>query len=284
MNYNTSKLLTSIRNTASVPNDDARFSDDILLMFADEEIGQTIQPLVIYTHEEYFVKDKTVEVDSNGEVQIPQDAYMAKLRDVRGVEGDVEIDIPKLELSDVNKTYGFYIQGRTIKVSSLSNISSLKLYYYARHNNLAPVVESTPVSSKNTNLNTITVGNVFEGLSAGTYVDAIDSITGEVKVSSVFVSSVAGNVLTIDSVDSISLGDTICLANKTSILNLPEPLISLLVQSVANRVYEDIGDTEAYNLGMSKYNNRVKQILKVLEQRVVSKAPVVVRRRTRRGY
>jgi len=278
---NTNKLLNSIRITASIPNDDSRFSDEILLTYATEEIASTIMPLVISTQEEYFIQTEDI-VPVNDQVSIPKYAYMSKLRDVKGINGSTERDLAKFQIDEVNKRNGFWVEGRKIKLTPDLDLDSLRVSYYAKHNDLVVLQDTAPISSVNSDLNQVAVSVVPSTITAGSYVDIVDEDSGEVIKRRVFVSNIASSTITLSDVEDVEVGNYLVPNGETSILNLPDAVASLLTQAVANRVYEDIGDSTAYQMGMNKYNARANQALKILETRIRSKPPIMVRQRIRR--
>ena len=168
-------LVDSVRRRCSIPKSDSMFDDTDILEFANQELLDTIIPLVKSNSEEYLLWSTEVDLVPNvSKYTIPERAIGSQLRDISYVDtGGQEHEMTRIMRDNrysgqmsysSSKLYQFYVEGDGIVlVPSLSeNVTGkLKFVYIIRPNKL---VESDRVS-KVTAINEgfVQVANISNG-------------------------------------------------------------------------------------------------------------------------
>jgi hypothetical protein len=257
----------------------------------DEEIQSKLVPLVLKNMEEYYVTDFPYNITMGvNTYSIPTRAIAGKLRDVQIISStDPESIVPLDRLDITNlfsstsssyrvqiKKLGFYIKGNNIIMypgpTTTQNI--LNLEYYIRPNLCVDPSVCAQITGFSTGANTITVSGLPSNITTSTLVDTVKTISGfECTGIDQPISSIATNVLTMTNPipTNLSIGDYVCQAKQTCVVQVPEELLPLLSQYVVVRVLSSQGDLQAYQLAVQELTKLEENAQMLIAPRVDGK-------------
>lgn len=166
-------LIADVKDRASIPADDERITDEIILKVLNQVLDEHIYPDLLKISEEFNVVKKLVNLAASdgtaafpGQViPLPRRAYGRVLREVKYYDGSDNLyNIPYISLQDEDRflkgisygaiPIGFYFIGDAIKLIgpniNLLNVGKLVLHYVIEPNTLvntstkyAPVLDAT---------------------------------------------------------------------------------------------------------------------------------------------
>ena len=173
--YTSQTLVDAVRRRCSLPKADSMFSDQDILDFANDELMESILPMIKSSHEEYFVwSENEALVESQAEYSIPERAIGNGLRDLSyldlngneyemsRISRDTRYDRFSVRVGDIPLIY--YVENSHITLVSGSNVRAngyLKKTYLLRPNNLVLPTRVSKISASTENsvlISTITNG------------------------------------------------------------------------------------------------------------------------------
>src|SRR5579864_1579190 len=82
LTWTVDEALASIKSRADLLDTDQRFSDDVLLMLLNEELGSWLVPIIAEQRAEFFVvtQDTLLDGESTRHINIPGDAVGGRVR------------------------------------------------------------------------------------------------------------------------------------------------------------------------------------------------------------
>lgn len=287
----TSALITSIQRRAAVPNAQVTFSSADFYALMDEEIESKLVPLVLSTLEEYYVADFPYNITNGvGSYAIPTRAIAGKLRDVQVISSTDPDSITPLERLDITdlfsstsssyrvliKKSGFYLKADNVVMyptpTTTQNIINLE--HYRRPNTCVDPSTCAVITAINLVANTITVSSLPSNITTATPVDLVkvNSGFGCTAIDQV-ITNIAGNILTFSAplLSSVSVGDYVCQATQTCVVQVPQELLPLLSQYVVVRVLSAQGDLQAYQQAITELGSIEKNALMMITPRVDGK-------------
>lgn len=309
--YYTSKdLINSIKSRIMFPISQSTFTEQDILNFATEEMNMAIIPLVLQSHEDYYLYSEDIPIiDGVFKYDIPYRAIGNKLREVCLVDSADNVkELTRIGVGDIgqyknsyNTNYtnlkNFYIQNNQICfiANSLSNISGyvLRVFYYLRPNSLVLNEKVSNVISIDTNTPGLAIIKVdaipdeFKVKNLDNSYKKFDFIkyTSPHKLLSYDVSVVdidqVNSTITFNAVDvpeDLEMNDVIALATETDIPQIPSDMHVLLAQRTATRILEAIGDTEGLQNANAKLAE-LEQKANVLINNRVDDAPKIINNR-----
>lgn len=178
----TSDLVITTRRRASIPAEETAFSDQDVIDILNEEMQSYIMPIVIRLHEDFYLYDDQVSIESNKtKYKIPYRATGNKLYDVQyqDAQGNkYEMSRTTVgarpEYSDYYKYRDhlkFYAKGDSIVIldDNPRATDSLVFTYYLSPNELVKDVNGAKITA---------IGNEFETVTISSYADLpTDTIT-----------------------------------------------------------------------------------------------------------
>lgn len=291
MPYLTSDLVASVKRRANVPTSQITFSLPDFYALADEEIRSKLMPLVLKNMQEFYVRTYDYPLTSNqARYLIPTRAIASGLRDVQIVNSANDESRTPLERLSPEDLYtsissssfrvtiqknGFYLEGNTVvvypKPKTTSNL--LRLSYYCRPNQLVDVSACGLITAINTATNQITLVAIPTTFSISTPMDFVKANPGfECSAIDQFPTALAGNVLTFASLPvDVSVGDYVCLAGQTCVVQVPVELQPLLFQYVVVRLLESNGDSTGLREAMSELAKLEENAQLLIAPRVAGK-------------
>lgn len=279
--YDTSALLTDLKERGSLPDEDMRFSDALLLSAATLEMREGIAPLLTSSRLDHLVYAYTVVVASGRtSYRMPPKAVGGALRDVvfYGADGNpcplVLLSSDEVRIignpATLGTPTGYYLRNYDVVLVPVSNVTgTLSLPYYARPNRLVLDGASTVAGARAIACSTAAYNSVAGSL-ALTVLDADPptvingGVAGAqalevVRATSGFetlltvtqgqttIAEVAPNtwLYTLTGVTAdpgVVAGDYICLPGEAPVPQLPVELFGLLAVRGARRALKAVGD------------------------------------------
>lgn len=272
----TTKLLTSIKRKAYIPDGQVTFSDADILEIADEEIQSILLPEIISVREEYFTysEDFTYAASLN----IPYRAIGMQVRDVHIVCNDTIIsDFPMLEIERLanSNIEGFYLKNNNI-IINLANTTdkTVRIYYPIRPSKLVPVAEAGQITAINGSV--LTCSSVPSDWTTET-LDLIKQDGGHECLAIDLTGTASGSDITLTTTppSSLRVGDWIALQGESPLIQLPKDYFGVLAQGVAASLMEIRGEAGAA-MAVAKYKALRESALKLLTPRVQGQERIIV--------
>ena len=251
-------LLTSIKNGASIPANQIRFSDTMLLGFADEFTRGTIVPELIRLKSEILTVRETVTVTGSQRYLIPARAVGRTLRAVFW-DGESLRPLDYLQWRDesgdplmVGFEGNYFLPYPT---PASTSTGKLEIAYYCKPSALVKTSSAGKITSINSGSNLIQVASVPSSIVTGVSVDLIRGQGGNDILLRDAVATVSGTNITLSTAlpTDLALNDYVCLAGYSPVVNMPEELASLLSKAVQIVVLEAQSDMEALQLAQASY-------------------------------
>lgn len=293
-------LIASVKRRASIPENQNTFTEDDFLAFANEELKIGLVPSILRLREDYYLyTQETSLVENQQEYDIPARAIGNKLRDLfyKDTAGNIfemtRVDIEHLSdwentSFETSRIYGYYIKNNQIVLISNigSNVSgSLMFVYYLRPNELVShdrVARVTAINTTTGEVDVTQVPDIFNTMETYDFIETKSphrTLQIEVTASSVNSNT---NKITFDPsiLNKLSVGDYICLAEETYLVQAPSDLHVVLAHRTSNRCLESLGDTEGLSNASKKLAEMEDRLTNLVDNRVEGSPKIIVNRNT----
>lgn len=297
--YLANDLVTSVKRRCNVPTAQVTFQLADFLALADEEIRSKLLPLILKHMEEFYVfpVDQTV-VINQAEYPIPSRATAMSLRDVMIVSStdpDTRVGLERLNPEDLYagmsgngrflvKKNGFYLQGNSVMLypTPQQNIDVLRMLIYMRPSQLVDVATCGLITAIDTVAKTVTVQTLPSNITLQTPIDFVKAQPGfNCTAIDQTITGIASNVLSFSALPStLALGDYVCQANQSCVVQVPVELQPLLFQYVVVRVLAAQGDQTNLKAAVAELESLEKSAGLLLAPRVSGKVKRVVNARS----
>lgn len=299
MAYTANDLMAAIKRYANVPTSQVTFANTDFYALADDSIRSKMIPLILKHCEEFYVYPYNYPVSSGQSAYaIPTRAINMMLRSVQIVSSsdpDTRINLDRLNIEDLYagisgnarflvKKNGFYIEGNNICLypAPVQSLDILRLNIFIRPGQLVDISTCAQVQSINTGANTITCVSVPSNYSTLNTFDLIKANPGfDYTAIDQVVTNITGSVITFSSAlpTNISVGDWVCLAGTSCMVQVPVELQPLLTQYVVVRVLSAQGDNTALKAAVAELDVLEKNAGLLLAPRVQGSVKRVVNAR-----
>ena len=279
----TSDLLESIKRGSSIPAYQPRFSNADLLALADEEIESRVIPLIKSLRQDYFLfQQSQTTVANQNSYQIPHRAIGGTILDLTYDSNSLKhIDPSQATQSAAGDPHSFFfLQDSVILYPSPSSAKTLLFTYELAPGKLVETSRCVQVSAKSST--SITSSSIPSSFLANVEVDFIKgngqcaSLALEKSVSNVSSTTVDFASDTIPS--SFEVGDWVCLAGESCVLQIPKETRPLLALAVQARIFEAIGDENMIQLTDRKLKEKLEQVKSVLTPRIKFESQAIIGR------
>lgn len=269
--YLSSDLMTSVKRKAHVPTSQSTFQAADFYSLADEEIRSKLLPLILAQMEEFYVRTFDYAITANQQAYlIPPRAIASKLRDVQIVNSsnsDNRFPLDRINPGDLYASggssarltvqkNGFYPQGNQILIypTPTQTVNLLRLSYYCRPSSLVDPTACALITAINTGTNALTVASLPSTMTTSTPLDFVKANPGfECSAIDQTAISIVGTVLTFSSIPTdVAVGDYVCLATQSCVVQVPVELQPLLYQYVVVRVLEAQNDQSALKVALAE--------------------------------
>ena len=184
---------------------------------------------------------------------------------------------------------GFYFKGDKIVVVPipLDTTYSLQYWYELPPGKLIPTSSAGLVQS--ISATTVTVANAPTTIAVNSLVDFIAGTSGCATVGmDVMVTNIAGNTYSFAAgtiPTSLNVGDYICPAQQSCLIQLPDEAYPLLETSLAIRILKEIGDFDGAGRLKEDEDDNAKMLKMIIEPRITGEPTKLINRRSLlRGY
>lgn len=288
-----SQFLTAVKRAITVPQYQARFTDDDLLALANEEQETFVVPTVLSLREEYFVvRDEVPVVSGQSKVGIPKRALGRALREIhfKVANGNyynlprysIEDSYPYLNDSVTGNPTGFYIMSDAIYLAPTSNTAgTIALWYFLRPNNIVSTSRTGAITALTES--TVTLNKVPSNITVGSSIDITAYQPGyQLAYKDLTVSNISGKTLTLAGFDltnpltDVVVGDSVSSALETSIIQLPTEVQNVLIWAVCVRVLEALAIPEQLKIAQDKLKVNVQACSELLTPRIEGELPKVI--------
>jgi hypothetical protein len=280
-------FVSSVKVTATVPENQALITTLRLLSLADEEIQNELIPLVTSLNQEFFV---TIEVEQTVAGQqtykIPYRSIGRTLRDLKVVSNNTTSSLTKIAIEDedefniASRVMGFNIKGDKIWLYPTPTDASLglKKYYLFRPSKLVETSAAARITGISGNI--ITCSSVPSDFVAGVLVDFVEGQSGYSTLAyDQTITNVVGVQVTVATPPTdLEVGDYLTMAEETPVIQFPDEMYSYLVQRTAKRILEAIGDFEGSKIIAERLPQARKNIEKLLAPRTEGASTKIIQR------
>jgi hypothetical protein len=231
-----SQLISSLKIQGSFPTSDDLFSTSDFLVLFNNQLKADITPLMLKLNEEYFLQYKDFPIAQNSQYRIPQRAIGAKIRDLQIIDsGGNILRVNRLfeEDKSSNNPSGYYMKRNGIELSQDFTTGTLRMYYFARPNELVSVSSCGQIQSINTGSNQVTLVSAPSTFSTNVVTDFVQATNPyDLLAYDQIITGVSGTTISFASLPSdLVVGDWLCLANQAPVPMLPDELHPVLIQS-----------------------------------------------------
>lgn len=258
--FTTTGLLESIKRRANVPINQSTFTATRILAFADDEMVDTVIPMIREQRNDHFVTSSDTTTTSAVEYAIHAQAmnrglYNVAILDTEGnpcalTRVDFDREIAPGEWSWHARFRGglaYYVRGDSLFLYPESQSGeTLRQYFERIPNKLIETTAAGLVTSVNTGTGVITCsGGVPSSISTSTPICAVKQSPGfALRFEAQTPSAKTGTTVTVTPAQmaNVIAGDYIALDGESPIVQLPVEAHSVLAQAVAVKLLESMGD------------------------------------------
>lgn len=281
--YDMTELIANIKRRCTVPTSQLTYTEPDFAKIANDEMQDTVIPLIMSTREEYFVDYLDVQLPASGVIPFPTDSIGVKLRSVVYVQspiGPVMFNLPRIDLDVVacnsgmafTTIAGFYIQGNDIIIypqNSLPTNTTIRLYFYKRRLVLTAPEEYGQIVAVDSGTNTVQLTQVPSDWGTGTLLNAVSSEPNFATTASLItVVSVSSPSIVVDSVEGLSVNDYVSGLGYSAIPQIPLETHAYLAQCSAVKCLEGVGDRAGMEAAQAKADGMKAGVFTMTSQRV----------------
>lgn len=283
--YTTTTMVADVKRRASMPSNQALFSDDDIIQFMDEELHTSLVPIIMTLREEFFVVPNEVTLVANQtNYPIPTRSVGTKLRDVYVVlSGGQRYNIPRwspeMTASRTNRTsndqrLSFVVQGNNIVLSDSTLTGTISMDYFRRPGHLVAVSTCATVTEVDTLNNRVTTVGRPVAWADGDLLDVTTSVPpfNSPDDDLVIIDILPGGVIELSDVSNIHVGDFLSFDRESPIATIPEEGHNVLKQMAIVKIYESLGNTEEMKSAQAKYTEVVNNFKTLIADRVEGEA------------
>lgn len=249
----TTELLADVRERGSIGSDDLRFTDAKLLTAATKELREGVAPLLHAARSEHGVYAYSTSVAaSTSTVRIPPRALGGGgLREVRWQSASATRSTPLVEVSAdraheweeaTGTPSNYYVRNASVVLLPTPDAAgTLHMPYYSRPNTLVATSSAWQVTA---------IAGEEMTLSAASCPATVDVVRGtpgfETLASDTAVTTVSASVRSFTSTTAaavgVAVGDWLCTAGESPVVQAPLELHGLLAARTVRRVLKAAGD------------------------------------------
>lgn len=293
-----SELIASIKRRAMIPSAQSTFQNADFLAFMNEEMALGMVPTINRQHEDYYLFTEPVPIVSQqSEYSIPYRATGNKLREVSFQDDNGNLfEMARIMIDDlpdyngvyqVNRVRTFYVKNnKIVVVPAITGAASGKLLmsYYLSPNTLVMDTEGSIITNINTVTGEINVSSIPSKFDTSIKYDLISSkspnVSLKISINATIVNPVT-NLIQFDPSDlpsDLEIGDYINQEGEAFVPQMPSDLHVMLAHRVASRCLEALGDSEGLKNANSKLQEMETNLEQLLDNRVEASPMKVVNR------
>lgn len=286
VDYTTTALVANVKRRISAPTTQSLFDPDDICALATDELQDTIYPLIMSVRKEFFVKSLVLPIDpSNPRYGIPGVGAGMKLRevDITSSLGDgvttTWVNLQQINREDANSSVwtntvtgwpsGFYIENNdVILFPAQQTVGYIRLTFFKRSPALVTTSKAGQVVNIDVGALEVSVSLVPSAWAVGDTVNAESPVSPfPTNAEDLEITAINGNVLTLDSVDGIEVGDWICFDGETVIPPVMVEARGLLAQATAVKILESMDNAGPFERAQKKYDSQAESFLTLITPR-----------------
>lgn len=296
--YLISGLITKLKSDALVPNNQNTYTDTDFAYILSNELLGTVLPNIQKQKVDLLLTFKDFQTSPNvSHYPIPERATGQKLKTVSwkfdntsGNDQSSFTHIPMISPESISSwnwqtqaSWGFYVEGNDIVLYPLPNIvNTFRMWYFRRPNELVNQLQGAFITAINQLTNTITISNIPQPDASGSpwsVGDTLDIIRPAppfntiVEDAVITAISVTSYDITLSDVTGVQVNDTVALAGRGIVAQIPVELQQYLVQCGVVKTLEGLGDDKGRGLASDKMKTLEDAIFNTIAPRVDSDPP-----------
>lgn len=297
MVYTSTNLLDAVKRNESVVSSSFRFQDSDLYLMVDEEIENTIVPMILRLHSDRLLYRETVALSaSTSSYAIPYRAVGSQLRDLVLQDAATPTWIRNLTLLEYGEgstnvqtgdPTSFYFSGdKVVLVPSVGSSTSqyLAFSYPMKHPRLVASSAVATISSVNYTTGEITFSSTIPTTYvSGAYFDfQVANDRSKPRIASYDkVPTVIGSTTMTFTVSDIPIGlvagDKVPLANQTDVILLPDECFKYLCKAVQIKIMEAQKDLQAVEAAQKRFIEARMAMESILTPRITGEPRYIKR-------
>lgn len=272
----TSDLIEAVKRRGFIPDAQNTLDDSDIIKFLNEEMYDSLIPLILQYHQEYLVYISSLLVVPNvSNYKIPYRALGRKIRDIKYQDNNGNL-YPMTRILPEDRNYfqetgfnpykAFYFQGDEVVlvpgVGSLP-VGNFIIQYFIRPNTLVKESRACQILSVDVTTGVISVDSIPANITAGSNIDFVEFLPGsKLKAFDIPVLSIdsINKTITVDPalypdptnpmgpeitfLTSLSADDYVNTAGESIVPQVPSELQSLLAERGAARCLASLGQSE----------------------------------------
>lgn len=284
--YDTTALVEDVKERASLPDNDLRFTSAKVLSAATKELREGVATMLAETRAEHLVYSyDTAATSGTAAYRMPSRAIGGSLRDVVWVDSggnaqpplqQLSSDEPQAIRSSDGTPYAYYVRNyHVVLVPTPNAAGTVRMPYYARPNRLvatAAVVVAADVNRTGTAWTVVINGSPPATLENNTDIDVVRATPGFETLAAGVPATVSLDTpsagfttyeFTAAADAGIVAGDYICVAGEAPVPQVPVELHGLLAARTARRLLLAVGDEnwQALDVMVTELEGKARQML-----------------------
>ena len=257
MDFTSTGIIEQVIRKGSIPDNQTLYSNSDILNFVNEELQNKIVPYVTAIKEDYFLYEKIYNADGTKEYLIPQNSIGNKIKSISiwNTDGKYVRQVPRIEYNTLFSTVdGYYIFNNKIVFYPRAVESNLiKIAYYKRPNVITEnyFKITNIVNGANTTYTVATDPTAI--ISANDYIDISSRNSPFNTLLNTQVISVSATEIVVPLNSECQIGDYISLEGYSAFAQIPQEIISLLVQASIVKIMESMGDYNGFQAAIATY-------------------------------
>lgn len=282
---NSTKLISTIKRRAFIPNDQVTFSNDDFLEMATEEINIGLMEQIMEARGDYCVDFVDVAIEQDVlEYEIPNRAHGDKLRSLSVVDGNgdvivdtlnqIQLDLP----SEMRTANTFFLRNNKVVLDKNLIVPQtfLRMSFYMRPNKLVQVSRAATITSVADNgdgTTSLSCPSLPAHFTSSIQYDIVSNkspnkiISFDITLAAINLTTKTLTIPTTHAKDVVA-GCYITQAEETIVPNVPTEYHPVIAQKVAVACLEAMGDEQNKQSAERKLAQMEKSVLKIVTNRV----------------
>lgn len=267
----TADFLSSVKNKALIPTNQNTYQNSDILSLADDEIQIGLLPQLLATREEHLKTYKDY-ASGTSDYWVPQRAIGESISHVTRVVNSKEYPVTRIEpeeqhLYETDDELCYYIRDNKL-IFLTTPTDTIRVHYARRPSHLIETSacgKVTAVSGAD-----ITLDAVPSTYTTSLTYDVVSpSAPRTMRATDATITTIDGTTVTFSSAPSgIAVGDYVCLAGQSPIIDIPYDLIPVLTLRTVVTILDGLGDDQAMKRAQAKLMEAEANTAKLLEPRV----------------
>ncbi len=279
--YTTTDLVTNVQLVAHVPLSNSTFTSSQIITLANRELQTALISQILSVREGYYLTYVDYEPTSESLYAIPSQAIGGAIAQAQLFIDPSIIPINRLEQSEqfssivpTSTTYGYFIAGNTINVIPAPNNGVVRIWFARRPNALV----ATSAAAQVTSISGLSF--TVSSLPSTFAVDTLVNLCGDQPTFDVLgertITAISGTTVTLDAaVDTLAVGDWLCLADQTPVPQIPVEFRPILEQRTVVKIYELQGYLDKHKAAMDVLKGMTDDVFKLISPRNQSQTKVI---------